>query len=594
MGIKGLEKFIRTSNTNIFEEIDIRREIAKWRSGHRSNPTIMIDVKEVVKFSCKIDEGGLVLGGRYQKISEILDYFFCEIKKANADLAFFIRLDEGRHEDVDQFQPIFPAYDGIIRNKSLKCEGSGRMHKQMDCTSELRPTERILYNFMHSICSKYGQVYIDYGLRVRGILAFARENRKNVMCLITRNTRFLVFERDFEYWSLSDVQFCEMKIAKFSRQKLKEIIELNVEQMQLLHAITQLEMDVSNRLIGGHDKRNRFHKICDYVKKQEYRPNGYESSQLTGDLTEEQRNLVEKRLASAMTANNYAGNWTDDIHDGLILDLVNNDESFNLVLQFCKANLYFAYKLMNEKLTIQKDLLFIDIRRPDALPFIDLVISVTMKLCGIIFKDVEPDKQPKTRAVKIKRIFEEESVESEVDIEYPTLALPSLQELLIAEQDKSFDQFRWALLQWLLDLSEETISKINGSKKQLRVVLLTLNFLLSHQIISPHEADVLLLTELDGRSKGNVYVPRNCPPPPMPNTRVSNYVDVSWIQTAHKYTIAYELVCHCLELSGLRTEPDNIELDACKFHDNINLVENGNDTEKIERLMAQIKGIRLW
>lgn len=28
----------------------------------------------------------------------------------------------------------------------------------------------------------------------------------------------------------------------------------------------------------------------------------------------------------------------------------------------------------------------------------------------------------------------------------------------------------------------------------------------------------------------------------------------TWSKTAHKYTIAFEIVCHCLEVSGLRQE----------------------------------------
>lgn len=33
-----------------------------------------------------------------------------------------------------------------------------------------------------------------------------------------------------------------------------------------------------------------------------------------------------------------------------------------------------------------------------------------------------------------------------------------------------------------------------------------------------------------------------------------NFIDAAWIQAAHKYTIAFESVCHCLELCGLRKE----------------------------------------
>lgn len=38
-----------------------------------------------------------------------------------------------------------------------------------------------------------------------------------------------------------------------------------------------------------------------------------------------------------------------------------------------------------------------------------------------------------------------------------------------------------------------------------------------------------------------------------------HHIDGSWIQTAHKYTIAFESVCHCLELCGLRKETVSIQ-----------------------------------
>lgn len=41
--------------------------------------------------------------------------------------------------------------------------------------------------------------------------------------------------------------------------------------------------------------------------------------------------------------------------------------------------------------------------------------------------------------------------------------------------------------------------------------------------------------------------------------RFPNHVEVDWIHVTHKYTIAFELVCHCLELCGLRKETVRIE-----------------------------------
>lgn len=60
------------------------------------------------------------------------------------------------------------------------------------------------------------------------------------------------------------------------------------------------------------------------------------------------------------------------------------------------------------------------------------------------------------------------------------MELPGIHDLLIEEQDKSFDPFRWRTLEWVLGLDEETMAKINGSssKKELRIVLMTLKFLL--------------------------------------------------------------------------------------------------------------------
>lgn len=40
----------------------------------------------------------------------------------------------------------------------------------------------------------------------------------------------------------------------------------------------------------------------------------------------------------------------------------------------------------------------------------------------------------------------------------------------------------------------------------------------------------------------------------LPTRRDPYFMDRAWIQTAHKYTIAFESVCHCLELCGLGKE----------------------------------------
>lgn len=82
-------------------------------------------------------------------------------------------------------------------------------------------------------------------------------------------------------------------------------------------------------------------------------------------------------------------------------------------------------------------------------------------------------------------------------------------------------------------------------------------------MITKLECDNILLAEWDGQSKNNVYVPRGCRPLP-PKLKPYNpnvFVDFDWVQAAHKYTISFELICHCLEICGLRKLSVSLEIE---------------------------------
>lgn len=97
-----------------------------------------------------------------------------------------------------------------------------------------------------------------------------------------------MFDDDFEFWSLSDVQIFEFKIMKFDRDMVKEKFGLNSMQMQLLHAISNLKQDKKRQICGTHDC-DLLRGCTPYVKQQKMdESNGYDVSQLTGNLTEAQ------------------------------------------------------------------------------------------------------------------------------------------------------------------------------------------------------------------------------------------------------------------------------------------------------------------
>lgn len=69
-------------------------------------------------------------------------------------------------------------------------------------------------------------------------------------------------------------------------------------------------------------------------------------------------------------------------------------------------------------------------------------------------------------------------------------------------------------------------------------------------------------TEKTSETKDSVNTPNpNRSPPPMPDNRSPGDINVFWIQTAHKYTITFELICHCLELCGLRKETVSMNIE---------------------------------
>lgn len=183
--------------------------------------------------------------------------------------------------------------------------------------------------------------------------------------------------------------------------------------MLLMLAISELSRSIKRQLVGL--VKPKLDDLINFVKPL---TRGYDTDLLAAqaNLTENQRIELENEVDKVL---NDTGNWMEDDYDDQIQELM-TDESFNTVLKFCKENIYFAYKLMNEKSTIQKDLLFIDLHQRDAEPFINMVINVTMKMMGIVFKDVDQDLKPRTRSVKVQLVPGETPVQSEKDIIYPT------------------------------------------------------------------------------------------------------------------------------------------------------------------------------
>lgn len=372
-------------------------------SMNRKEPTIVVDLKEFAHAIAGSDREGYTLGGRFDYINALANYFFGEIKKSGANLVFFCSLHvyEGFSflKNFENFAKPDQVFDCIRNQQSLRQFFANSKDGVWRISRVVRPIERIAFNLMQ-LCQQYGQVFCSYGLNKAHILAYIRQPEHNVRALLVRDTEYLVYSGDYEFWALTDVYFYEMEIVRYNRQNLYRCMEdINVDQMQLLCALSQLTRMERSQICGTSGSL----KSCiPFVKRQRFGPNGYNVKEFSGYFTETQREEINGEMKKLVKTDSYAGSWTDDQYDETLSNVIKCDSDFKLVLNFCQSNIYFAYKLMNELETVQTDLLFIDLRRSDSNEFLETVANTTLKLYGTIFMNVDVKMRPTTRLVYLK------------------------------------------------------------------------------------------------------------------------------------------------------------------------------------------------
>lgn len=73
-----------------------------------------------------------------------------------------------------------------------------------------------------------------------------------------------------------------------------------------------------------------------------------------------------------------------------------------------------------------------------------------------------------------------------------------------------------------------------------------------HESISDREANNIMLSEWEEQSKNIAKVAHNSQSGLQMPLSYCPDVEITWVHTAHRYTISFELICHCLEICGLR------------------------------------------
>lgn len=329
-----------------------------------------------------------IIGGQYDEYVKKITKFFDKLLEWNAKLVFFCRpyLNDLIEETISN------AYNHAERNQLKQFKERMEMGKWL----RFHLDTRFLYNLMQ-ICSKYGEVYTQLKGVAFSIDQYAREHSDEVLAMIQHDTDFLLFDSKYQYWSLADLDIFRCKTKMYNRDTLYNRLQLDTKQIQMVAALSRLNVDFINNFVRNIEieetNGKTIFKLATYVRNLE---NLGDLERIASDIfgeehTEEQLQQIQQELSRyEMPA--------PDI-------LTGRNQHFRDFVEFAKKNLYFAYGLAVETMSTNQALAYIDLRRPDSPKFIKLMITILMKQCGILFKDVE--ERPQTRTVKIKRTFDE-------------------------------------------------------------------------------------------------------------------------------------------------------------------------------------------
>lgn len=310
--------------------------------------------------------------------------FFDELRRWNAKLVFFCRPYLNRMDE----KTISKAFEHAVRNSLDQFnEDQMKMGKQFACHID----KRFLYNLMQ-ICPNYGEVYTHLNGTTFDTVQYAREHSDEVLAMIQHDMDYLLFEGKYQYWSLADLDIDQkvIKTKMYCRDTLYKRLKLNTKQSQMLSALSRLKGDFIHSLVRKikTDEKNEIFKLADYVRNLD--------------------DLDLERIARDIFGENYSGEQLKEIQDELSRyempkpdNLNGRNQSFINFVEFSKTNLYFAYGLAVETESTNEALVYIDLRQQHSIDYINLMTTILMKQCGIVFKDIKD--RPYSRAVKIKR-----------------------------------------------------------------------------------------------------------------------------------------------------------------------------------------------
>lgn len=357
-----------------------------------------------------------LLGGRHQIVKEIYEQFFKKLTDQGATLAFFCdgpvqddKFDTWTARQNTKYEENCCLFDHINGNATLN-----------DVISDPSINIKQITTFvgtLRKIARQYGTLKTANHHECDAEVAkYATDN--NAMAIFTNDTDFLVFEGNWYLWCTEELNVDDCLTMELSRAALTRHLGLSHKQMALFATMAgndYVKFDRIKLFLASFGQSNdRFLRLADFIRRMDRLPMHLSDSdvanlscRLFGDKEPENIILIRKSIKS------YDLNF----------EMCHPNDS-NELLRRCveHTTIYTCLADLTMTITLQ----YFDLREPNFMPYLDLVLPIYRRQYGVLLNHQRPvggGGGKLTRKFRSK-VSHDESVKAlDVEPDYPNCKL---------------------------------------------------------------------------------------------------------------------------------------------------------------------------
>lgn len=380
------------------------------RSVKKVRPKIIIDIKDIVHAGVQRDDIGQLLGGRYSLNLSYFRHFFKLLKKANAELVFFVAA-KTLSDDFVIFIP--DREDEYIKHIQLlddidASDGNTAAYVTRK-TIDIKAPPAMEVN-LQKLARDFGKLHTNYFRHNQEIAQYIQQHNGSILAILTNDTDFMVFDGDFQFWRANDIDMNELSVFVYCRNELREHLQLDTQHSQLLSALSgsiYLPCDVLMDFYGRIG-------ICSCAE-------GRHISQLAHYIRVKIQSKCSVPFMEQIACDVFGQKYTNLEMNAIENGLIQYNLDFKLrtpkQLEFCRDRNMFIYKLLTDDIYLIRDINYIDFRNYKKKNYAELIIPLLRKVQGILDANERP--RPKQRAICMKFAHDEPYKISNEPIDYP-------------------------------------------------------------------------------------------------------------------------------------------------------------------------------